>query len=687
MSDDTTPVRLATNDMILLVNGKQVGGMSQGEVDAEIEASGRVLLLAVSRYKHARDAARKIAAIEQQVLGAIDSAARDRQVLGWMEVGHGSQESNLEVTRSTLVEDCSRNRRGLVDGDGVNGYPKAKPNDDATNHETGKVDSSPPSQTRDPVAIQTPLPERDLSPSSTILKETKNSDSGSEDWEEDENPWMGCVCGVVHDKSKKDCVFWIQCDSCQSWYDVSENCVGFDSEEAEKLPNWVCWACPPLHFEPTTPVKTAKNEKKTAFEVGKEVERQQTGPNSNERSSNSTSVKTRGRRGRDGNETVVSETLQKEKVKSGSPSKKSPSVEYEGKDKVLLDSAKRGAEAESVEKQSNRNEGEQASVLSYTSQGEAEKESNGKIDTENNDDEETVLPSPMKTEPAKKKSPVWRRQTEQVKREHVASTRRGSRRQRKGTNQMNGIASDQIRNESPATKSLSENEKEREIFSSRRMKTRGIKRKINLEDGDAELRRQQQDPKEQDAKDNCDDTTVSPSRKVSKRNQMKNSKKLGRPNDRRKDHEERTTPEGYVRPRKDLVQRSDGTYPKPSGRPFVGKVWDETQGLWRPKTPSAKKITDDETVQSEPSRSLPSLRRELDFSEHDSISSHRTAFRKGDLVFVDRDTEGRRKVFGGVGHIAQVQVDRNGDLTYRVKYVVGGSEKDIQPGFIKFHSF
>ncbi len=59
----------------------------------------------------------------------------------------------------------------------------------------------------------------------------------------DENPWLGCVCGNTHPYPIK--VFWIQCELCESWYNVAEECVGFDEKTAGILDEWFCWACKP----------------------------------------------------------------------------------------------------------------------------------------------------------------------------------------------------------------------------------------------------------------------------------------------------------------------------------------------------------------------------------------------------------------------------------------------------------
>jgi hypothetical protein len=73
------------------------------------------------------------------------------------------------------------------------------------------------------------------------------SDASSGDecdaFDDDENPWLGCVCGKSHPKPIK--VFWIQCESCDAWYNVAEECVGFNEEAAGTIGKWCCWACNP----------------------------------------------------------------------------------------------------------------------------------------------------------------------------------------------------------------------------------------------------------------------------------------------------------------------------------------------------------------------------------------------------------------------------------------------------------
>ncbi|KAI2492610.1 hypothetical protein MHU86_21924 [Fragilaria crotonensis] len=74
----------------------------------------------------------------------------------------------------------------------------------------------------------------------------------SEDWENDDNPWVGCVCGKIH--NAPSIVFWIQCEACDTWCNVAPSCVGFDEDEA-KLKTWTCRACPSAHHNLMVPAR------------------------------------------------------------------------------------------------------------------------------------------------------------------------------------------------------------------------------------------------------------------------------------------------------------------------------------------------------------------------------------------------------------------------------------------------
>ena len=72
-----------------------------------------------------------------------------------------------------------------------------------------------------------------------------DNEGGDDDEEEDDdgNAACGCVCGTIH--GGQFVVFWIQCDSCNAWYNVARKCVGFSEEEAVQQGKWCCWACSP----------------------------------------------------------------------------------------------------------------------------------------------------------------------------------------------------------------------------------------------------------------------------------------------------------------------------------------------------------------------------------------------------------------------------------------------------------
>jgi hypothetical protein len=96
-------------------------------------------------------------------------------------------------------------------------------------------------------ATEVPIEKRDNNlPSNDWIDNDSSSLSIAEDEcesHDDENPWLGCVCGKTHPHPIK--VFWVQCESCDAWYNVAEECVGFDELAAENIDKWCCWACDP----------------------------------------------------------------------------------------------------------------------------------------------------------------------------------------------------------------------------------------------------------------------------------------------------------------------------------------------------------------------------------------------------------------------------------------------------------
>jgi hypothetical protein len=51
------------------------------------------------------------------------------------------------------------------------------------------------------------------------------------------------VCGKTHPSPIP--VFWLQCETCEAWHNVSPECVGFDQAAADDMSAWSCWNCNP----------------------------------------------------------------------------------------------------------------------------------------------------------------------------------------------------------------------------------------------------------------------------------------------------------------------------------------------------------------------------------------------------------------------------------------------------------
>jgi hypothetical protein len=271
--EDSAMAGLKVHDMIVMVNGKTVGGMTEVGLELELETSGPILLLTVSRYKHAKAAAKQFAAMERQMLQVMDSAARDTRLLGWQEIGNADtlgsmgQAKNKENADSRKVDDAKEAEPPLNLDDA-----KASPSEDAffpvddtrsiSDGETSNRVDGTYSNSVSLLLVEQKILTRELNakeqeengyssgsesvdchqPSTPV---NKSNDSSSEDWEKDENVCMGCVCGTIHSKdSRSNEVFWIQCESCKAWYDVSKNCVGFTMQQAKSIDRWTCWACP-----------------------------------------------------------------------------------------------------------------------------------------------------------------------------------------------------------------------------------------------------------------------------------------------------------------------------------------------------------------------------------------------------------------------------------------------------------
>eukprot|EP00980_Cylindrotheca_fusiformis_P006715 scaffold1398_cov116-Cylindrotheca_fusiformis.AAC.32 len=259
----STSSGLKVNDMILSINGKLVGGMTEDGVEIELATCGPSLLLVVSRYKHASLVQRKFVNVERRMLRAIDSAARDDRVLGWTEIGNAKTDpldSNDEESSTSPPPGMQQHRRDIAIRSGAAVQRGVQQDDQESVSDVigeSRMENESANSISSEAGPQTLEQDNNFGIQNSTLD---GSDSGrarqsndlsnqypDDDCTQDQNAWNGCVCGKLHTKTDgSDGIFWIQCESCQSWYDVSQNCVGFDMEQAKQTENWTCWACPSI---------------------------------------------------------------------------------------------------------------------------------------------------------------------------------------------------------------------------------------------------------------------------------------------------------------------------------------------------------------------------------------------------------------------------------------------------------
>ena len=274
-------------------------GMTEAGFELELDLSTTSLVLVVSRYKHTEEADQKFALMEQQMFDHMDNVSRDNRLLGWQEIGNGAtrmdpssqlsssllmiegsttttttnnkskynrrseQQQQLQQLRTmpigesattshqTILSESNKSKDGsngnkLVKN-GRNGV-HSKKKDAASEHRLENLKSS----------IGSDVDERGEAHRSLITIENKNNNDPDDDddsdnnddrsfdsdnsMNEDQNPCMGCICGELHDDRFKK--FWLQCESCKSWYDVAQKCIGFGRNKAENIV-WHCEACVP----------------------------------------------------------------------------------------------------------------------------------------------------------------------------------------------------------------------------------------------------------------------------------------------------------------------------------------------------------------------------------------------------------------------------------------------------------
>jgi hypothetical protein len=245
--------------------------MSELSVQLLVETSGANLTITVARYLHAETIRKEASIHEAEVLELTDQQCADKRQMDWVDAGITAADNSAFSIRPREPNVVSEKKREIVhkatrtkidiesekkqallcnDEDQRDGTfnavtppqkpttPLAQPSRLSTDmpHTTSQTETIPGLKSGADCAT-TPLSIQKLRDATSLP-----SDHGSQLQESDDgNAWFNCVCMQCHDERVP--VFWVQCDSCCSWYNVARGCVGFDEEQAESI-KWICPGCP-----------------------------------------------------------------------------------------------------------------------------------------------------------------------------------------------------------------------------------------------------------------------------------------------------------------------------------------------------------------------------------------------------------------------------------------------------------
>jgi hypothetical protein len=261
-SEPTPGLGLRLHDMILSMNGKSIGGMTELGAGIELDVCGRHLELVVSRYKNRVGATRQLVTKERHERESFYDAINDRSRLDWYEVNpHSGNAFNVDMQQAS----------DMTPLDPLDSQGSLRDSFDFRAIDDSQQDPSAEGNSVTPAAIEqvgmSPNKTRGLeqfslsqisltSPNSLVsyqdeggsekakTKEIDGDESHTEnctDDDNDDNCCLGCVCGEIHPEPIR--VFWIQCDDCHSWYNVASLCAGFTESEVSSSGRWLCRAC------------------------------------------------------------------------------------------------------------------------------------------------------------------------------------------------------------------------------------------------------------------------------------------------------------------------------------------------------------------------------------------------------------------------------------------------------------
>lgn len=709
--------------MILLINNKRVGLLNEQTFDLELELSGPVLTLVVSRYKHAASTSAQLAASEQHMLRALDASCEDPRAMGWHEIGNGTERprdsiahprlsidsesssipvANAKNSNSTEPKEVDSQSVASTTGDERSDYKDDIHSQSSSPHGVGAARNGLPDSPSTNAGRSTVSEEED-----TNSKEDAEAEKDdSQDWEEDMNTWNGCVCGKIHSRSSK--VFWIQCEKCDSWYDVSQKCVGFSMKDAETLEHWSCWACPgeensstadqhstpmtspapsPAKQPPASPSVSTKARQQTVdskrlSDNAKEDGRQLVNKSDRESVKKDSESSERG--------SVVDEVVQATTDPTTSQSNgqrrrsqgtKGPSVENSiplpketsATDLPLAQTQRKVrtvSTSESDHAEDNMEPtGDQGKKVSVTTKRKLDRQRRTTADG-------CLLP---KSGPHLLKDGTYRKPAGWAPSGHV-------------WDKIRGVWSPRVQQKTSKAQTPARESRRTKETKPTTIREANVSRKRPIESEETAEETQTSAPR-----DSSKEGSVSTgSDSAAKRRLQKHRRKWN----------DRTTSDGCLLPKSGPFKMPDGTYRKPQGWAPIGYVWDDNRGAWRPIA-QAKKGNPETKQQGEKQVSVSSKTQRSKAHAREKTTKARSkplkpswaeskvevkgdthiAFETGDLVFVHEHKWPGKKRQCGVAHVLRSYVNEDRVRHYDVKYPIGGSDKGIIADFVSAHSF
>ncbi|OEU07572.1 hypothetical protein FRACYDRAFT_250994 [Fragilariopsis cylindrus CCMP1102] len=212
-------------DMIIMINGKKTGGMTEAGFELELDLNyldAQEIGNGATRMDPSCQLSSSSLMIEDSTTTATTNNASkynrrsEQQQLRTMPIGESATTLDQTILSESNKSKDGSNGNKLVKN-GRNGV-HSKKKDAAFEHRRENLK----------FAIGSDVDER--------------GEAHRSSFSSDQNPCMGCICGELHDDRFKK--FWLQCESCKSWYDVAQKCIGFGRNKAENIV-WHCEACVP----------------------------------------------------------------------------------------------------------------------------------------------------------------------------------------------------------------------------------------------------------------------------------------------------------------------------------------------------------------------------------------------------------------------------------------------------------